>query len=310
MNYRFYDRITRAPEGDGAPPATTTTTTTAPPATTTPPAAGATTTAPPATTTTTPAPPAATTTPAPGTTPPPPPAAGYRPDGLPDHLAGQNDKETIDKLFKSVDGFRRTQAERGEVPAESKAYTLTPSDSIKPYIEKYDSDPVFAATRDLALKHGLTQKQFDGFVSGWIETLSQGDVLGEPYNPDRERAALMPDEKDPAQRTIKVESLVRENIARVTTWKEQGLPDAAAKWLLASMDRAGPNQLTAWIAARGGEATPALSGINAGTAITEQMLNARVADPRGRVGEPKYDPDFAAETTRLYKAKYPDTPRA
>ncbi|MDP2207053.1 MAG: hypothetical protein Q8K65_12195, partial [Alphaproteobacteria bacterium] len=54
----------------------------------------------------------------------------YRPEGLPDHFAGKDDRETIDKLHKAVDGFRKEQGKKG-VPETPDGYELALPDDIK-----------------------------------------------------------------------------------------------------------------------------------------------------------------------------------
>lgn len=236
-------------------------------------------------------------------------AAAYRPEGLPDHLYGASDKETIEKLYKTFDGFRKAQSERGEVPGEAKGYTFEPAEAVKPYMETLESDKFFDRVKGFALKAQIPAKQFGGFINDVLNEMIAGDLVQSPWNPETERAALVPNEKDPAKRATEADRIVRENIALVDQWKAQGLPDDVHKFLTTSLDHAAANKLVDWIAARSNETRPALGGAPT-SGVTEDTLNARIADPRNKVDGPKFDKAFAAETTKMFKAFYGEGSRA
>lgn len=232
------------------------------------------------------------------------PPSPYRPEGLPDHLAGKTDRETIDALFKSFDGFRRAQAERGEAPKDPSGYAFEPSEALKPYADGLAKDPFFDKVKAAAHKHGLPPKIFNGFLNDVMGEMVAGAMVAEPYDPERERAALAPDVKDAGERAKAVDAMVRENIARIAVFQQQGLPEASAKWLVGQLDRAAANQALGFFLSRMGEQAPALGGAAPSGALTDKQLEAMMADPRGRVGDPKYDPAFVQQRTEAFKARY------
>jgi hypothetical protein len=239
------------------------------------------------------------------------PQAGpaFRPDGLPDHLYGATEKETIEKLWKAHAGAREFIGKFGEVPKDPTGYAFEPVDAIKPYVENLDKDPLFEKIRASAHKSGVPAKVFNSFLNDVMAEMVAGDMVQPPFNPEKERAALAPDVADPAERAKAADRIVRENVALLDAWKAQGLPEAVHTGLTSNLDYAWANQLVRYMAGLKNETPPALGGENGG-ALTKAALDARVADARNTVGNPKYDPAFAAETTRQFKAFYGDGPNA
>ena len=116
----------------------------------------------------------------------------YRPSGLPEHYAGASDKETIDKLFGAVNGFRQKQGDAGAVPTNGDGYSFEPSDVLKPYVANFDKDPVYKAVRDIAHKSGITDTQFKAFVPGMLEHLVSSELVGAPVDPKAMLRGLAP----------------------------------------------------------------------------------------------------------------------
>lgn len=235
-------------------------------------------------------------------------AAGYRPDGLPDHLYGSNDQDTLNKLFKAYDGSRQTIAQRGEVPKDPAGYQFEPVEAVKPYAAALDNDPFWGKVKGFAHQAGLPTKAFNAFMNGVMGEMIASELVAEPFNADKERAALVPSEQDPAKRSVEADRIVRENIERVKSWGAQGLPADVQTYLLSGMDRAAVNRLVGWIAGNRTEQAPALPGVTAAPgAVTQMALDVRQRDPRNQINSPKYDPAYAAETTALYKQLYPES---
>lgn len=228
----------------------------------------------------------------------------YRPEGLPDHLFGKTDRETIDALARTVDGFRRAQAERGETPKDAAGYVFEASEALRPYADGLAKDPFFDRVKAAAHKHGLPTKVFNGFLNDIMGEMVAGKMVGEAYDPERERAALMPDVTDAGERTKAVDALVRENIARIAAFQAQGLPEGAAKWMVSQLDRAAANQALGFFLSRMGEQAPALGGQPPSGAMTDKQLDDMMADPRGKAGHAKYDPAFAASRDAAFKARF------
>lgn len=227
----------------------------------------------------------------------------YRPEGLADHLVGGSDQETIDKLSKAYAGARDAIAKAGEVPKDASGYVFQPSDKVKPYAERLDQDPFWSTTKEIALKNHIPAKTFQGFIGDLMEAMVEKNLVAEPFSPEKERAALVPDISDPKARATIADRIIRDNLATIATWKEQGLPEDAAVALASTMDRAATNHLVGWIRDLRGEQPPALNGANV-DATSEAEFNRRMEDPRNDISSPKYDPAFAAETTRIAKDLY------
>lgn len=251
-----------------------------------------------------------------------PPAAGdgqqpppvYRPDGLPDHLFGKSDKETIDHLFKAFGGYRTAEAQRvekyGAIPKELAGYKANLPDDLKAYVPELDKDPVYLGFQKRAHDLGITDKQFDGIVQGFFrDTIEQGGVE-EPYNAEKERDALIPPAEipDPAERAREVDRRSRDAMTYVDVLTSRGLDQASADMVKGWLDTAAGIKFVEFFRTQLRETQPALGGGAAG--ITHADLKTRMADPKNDPRDPKYDSAFAAETTRLYRQVLGNQPRA
>ncbi len=240
--------------------------------------------------------------PDPGAQPPP----SYRPDGLPEHLAGKDERETLDRVFKAYDGARREMAERGSVPKDADGYTFTPSEKLSAFAGSFEKDELFRGIRADALAHKIPDKQFNGFLNAAFERMLEMELVQKPVDLEAELAKLVPDAAkalDAGQQATARERRIRENVAFVDALDEKVLGKDEKIALQSLLDTAAGNRVVEWIKGIGRETPPALGG---GTqeAITPQQLRQRQADPRNQIASPKYDPDFAAETSALYRKHY------
>lgn len=239
----------------------------------------------------------------------PVPSAPYRPEGLPDHLFGANERETLDKLWGAYRPARDTIArlgDLGELPKDAASYTLDLTDAMKPYLPGLDADPVFALVREAAHKSGIRDKQFGPFVSGLMSSLIDGDLIQPPVDLAAEKAALVPPEAaalDDAGKTAAVDGRVRQNHATIQLWSERGMPKESAEALSLMLDTAAGNRAVEWFAAQARGVQPTTGGQPPGS-LSESELNARMRDPRGQVGTSTFDPAFAKETDRLFQTFY------
>lgn len=231
-------------------------------------------------------------------------AAWKAPEGLPEHLAGKDAEETLGKLLGAYKPLRDKLAAAGEVPAEAKGYGFEASEKLAPFTAKLDGDPFYDAVREISHKAGLSTKQFQSVFGGIMEKMVDQGLVAEAYNADKEAASIAPD-VEPAKRAEAADRRIRENLALIDAWKEQGLPEAVVAPLKGVMDRGWANQLVDWIADRSGEVKPALAGKATG-GVSEADLAKRSADPKNQASGPNYDPAFAAETDRLYREFYGD----
>lgn len=120
-------------------------------------------------------------------------AAGtpYRPEGLPDHLFGANDQETIDRLNKAVSGFRQAQ---GDVPDTAEAYKefAQVDDTIKPFMETLTGDKLFDGMTAYAKEAGIPKAQFQGLVTKLMGLGVETGMFEPPIDVGKERELLTP----------------------------------------------------------------------------------------------------------------------
>ncbi len=233
----------------------------------------------------------------------------YRPDGLPDHLFGGNDRETIDKLHKAVSGFRTQQGEAGAVPEKPEGYSFEPSDKLKPYVADFDKDPVYGAVRGIAHKIGMPDKMFKAFVPAILEHFVDGDLVAAPVDPKAMLRDLAPQSlanATDAEKETAGGKRVQDNIAWIDGAKaNKAMPEAVADFFAASA--AGDPRAHAaieWLRGSASEPAPALGGGAGGSGMSESALETRLNDPRNVPGSPQYEPAFARETDDLYKKHY------
>lgn len=230
------------------------------------------------------------------------PSPAYRPEGLPDHLLGKDDRDTLDKVSKAYAGARDAIAKFGSVPEAPEKYAFTPAEAVAPYLPNIAEDPAFKAAQAAAHKHGLGDKQFAGFVNDFMATLVTGGQLDDPFSADKERAIIAPDVQDPAERAKAADKASRDTVAFFDAMQAQGKIDqATADWAKGRTDRGHFIKLVS--ALRVASPGLELGGQGGGAGVTKADLDKRHADPRQ-----KSDPAFQAETNRLYQQLYPDDP--
>ncbi len=233
-------------------------------------------------------------------------ATGYRPDGIPDHLAGPDDKTTIDNLWKAADGFRKAEGERGAVPKDPAGYAFEPSEKIKPFVGDLANDGFFKGVKEAALAAGVTDKQFPKFINNVMEKMLDSGMV-KPVDYAKEMAALLPEAAkslDDAGRKAAVGARISENLAFIEGARKQGMPEDVATALTARLgDDAVGNKAIEWIRAQAREIKPAMGGKSAG-GVSEADLDARVADPRNDPNSSKFDKGFAEETRKQFMTKF------
>jgi hypothetical protein len=232
-----------------------------------------------------------------------PPSGAYRPEGLPDHLYGANDKETLDKVWKMASGFRDRAAVLEAPPKDAAGYEPKWSEKVAPYLGDLSDDKFVQGLRGEALKSGLNNAQFSGFLSGAMELMLDLDLVEKPVDPAVELAKMIPADAlnlPKADQDAAVQRRISTNLLYIDGLVADGLDKNAAESLKAEL--AGYPELHQLVELmRGGAgAKPALGG-SAPAAVTADTLNARTADPRNQWGNAKFDKSFAAETTRMFQ---------
>lgn len=232
----------------------------------------------------------------------------YRPEGLPDHYFGGNDKETIDKLFGAVNGFRTKQGEAGAVPEKPDAYALDASDKLKPYIGNLDKDPVWGKTREIFHKAGITDKQFKATLGPLLEGLIDGGLVAAPIDPKAVLKSMAPETLANGTDEEKIAAgakRVQDNIAWADGAKaNKAIPEDVASFLATSAaDNAAANKLIEWLRGSNSETRPAM-GHSGGSGMSDDAMKARINDPRNNPSSPQYDKAFAAETDQLSRKQW------
>lgn len=230
--------------------------------------------------------------------------AGLSPDFMKPFI-GKTNEETIDSLAKALKGFREEQSKREPVPEKPDAYKPEWSDAVKDMAAGLGDDALFKETMAAAHKAGLTNTQFNTLFNGVFEAMLNLELIDKPVDIEAEKAKLAPPEArdlPPAERDAAIQRRVATNMAFIDSFANAGLDAEAIEALKLEM-AAFPalNQLVELMRQPGMQ--PATGG-KAPAGVTQDAIDARIADERSKFGSPKYDPSFVAETDRMMRQLY------
>lgn len=231
----------------------------------------------------------------------------YRPEGIADHLVGATDRDTIDNLFKAYDGARREMSARGSMPKTADEYGFEPGDALNAYFPEPAKDPGLALARAAALKFGITQPQFQGFIAETLGGMAEAGMFVEPYNPQAEVAKIGEALKAAGEAHGKddIGRVVQQATDFVTVLAEQLKLDEGAKGALSALtDSASGIAALEAIRKSSGEAGIRLGGNAAGQGWTAAKLREAMGDPRYDPQSAKYSADFQKEVDAAYRAFY------
>ena len=123
-------------------------------------------------------------------------STGEMPEGFPEEFwDAENNKVNEQALF---DGLKkqekiakdlRAKMGKGEhkAPESADQYTFEPSESVAEFID--EGDPLVAAAKEIAHKHGLSQEQYAGFMSEISDKMVEvANEMGEEGSPMNEEA--------------------------------------------------------------------------------------------------------------------------
>jgi hypothetical protein len=159
------------------------------------------------------------------------PPAAYYPEGLPETLRGKSDRETIDALWKA-------QAEMPKPPAAATDYKLEIPKELAGYVDP-QNDSVLPLFREVALKNGLTQSQFQNTVVELHQAMAKAGMLQPLVDVGAEYAALGDGAGDRAAQIQKGKERaahVADGINALVT--RQAMPQDLAKELLGNLGSA------------------------------------------------------------------------
>lgn len=230
--------------------------------------------------------------------------APYYPEKLPDHLRGANERETLDKLFGAYSGMREEISKRGTVPKDANEYQLAvPDDVAKVLGSDLSKDRSAQIYRQIALKHGLTDKQAVGLFSDFMSE-QVGAGLIKTVDPRAEArkvlgngAAGLSDDQVMDKAAERWQTLQDQIGGLVANKSINDGMAAAAKQLTNTAD--GMLLLETMFAKMGERGINTGGNGGQGGGITKADLDKRWNDPRTDPRHPQYDKAFADETDRL-----------
>jgi hypothetical protein len=245
-----------------------------------------------------------------GTAPPLP--AGYRPDGLPDHFAGTDDKTTIDNLWKATKGFRDAEATRDVAPKDVAGYTLGEfSAEAKPYAAALEQDKLFEEVKKVAHVAGIPAKAFGAFVPAVFDAFVKAGALEQPIDYEAEKVKLTPNDAkhlDQAGQAAAVAKRVEGNIAFIQAMQTRGLEEPAAKLLLAALpDSYAGNAAIEFFKRQMGEVQPATAAGSPPGAVNAADFDKHLAKPESDSNHPAHRA-WQAERTALAKRIWGEAP--
>jgi hypothetical protein len=114
----------------------------------------------------------------------------YRPEGLPDHLRGKDDRETIDKLFKVAMDLRRKVGQgKDKAPETPDGYAFEAPEGVEIDLTSDANVKLMGLVAEAAHAEGLGQKAAQAFVQKIMAGLPEiAKDAGEP-----DPASQMPD---------------------------------------------------------------------------------------------------------------------
>ncbi|BCH63003.1 hypothetical protein RvVAT039_02190 [Agrobacterium vitis] len=227
----------------------------------------------------------------------------YRPEGLPDHMLGANDQQTIDNMKKALDGYRTRDAD-AKIPDDPKAYSEFSGEvpeTIKVHLETLKGDPLFERMSAKALEHKMSVPAYQAMVQDFLSVSAEMGLLEPPIDTAAEKAALVPEyakHLPEAQQTVAREKRMNENFAyvdqMVAMGKEKGgLSKEAGDFAKAMLgDSARGHEFIEFLRAQGsgGHKGPAMGLPGAGGGNDARAeLSRRSALPENTPGSPKFD---------------------
>jgi|GEM_PF-6795002 len=229
----------------------------------------------------------------------------YRPEGLPDHLLGENDQETINRLFKAVDGYRKEQAKSKNIPEKLDDYKIDlPEDVSNALIRpgKDGKDAYYEAYRSVLYENNIAPSVGEKILVKMFEMLEQNaESANDPEALDNNVDFDFKEfgGKDKAMPLIDgvevwANGLLQQNKLTEKQREEMRL------WMTSSE---GLSLILAMRELSGADPIPAKMEGGAGNSdeITKDKLDARIKDPRYWRDKDKV---FIEETTRMFQELY------
>ncbi|AID30815.2 hypothetical protein MCHK_3008 [Mesorhizobium huakuii 7653R] len=231
----------------------------------------------------------------------------YKPQGIADHLLGQDNNGTIDKLFKAYEGARTELAKGKPAPVKAAEVKFEWSDKVKGSIAP--DDPAIKAFAEIAEQSGFSQEHLAAIPKfldlavdkGWIEKPFDSAGLLTSLAPADFKGTAEEKQAKGGERLTTAENWIKQLDPKSIDDKMKG----ELRLLTTSVDGI---RVVEMFMKSGMNASVSPGGNGGGApAVTKADLDARIADPRNdSTRHDKFNPDFAEETKRLFKQLYPD----
>ncbi|RWN47177.1 MAG: hypothetical protein EOS03_12530 [Mesorhizobium sp.] len=241
-------------------------------------------------------------------------AAGpYRPAGLPDTMFGKDDRETIDKQHKALEGYRQRDSAVPDKPEAYSAFEIDKApEAIRGHLQELAKDPLFGAVAKVAHEEKVPVGVLHKLTSALYAQAAEAGILEAPLDVAAERAALLPEAAKSlpkAQQDAAIEARMQANQDFVTLMQQQGLPkEVADHGLLMLMDTAKGNQLIEFFASKmtGADKAQPFGGAGAGAGVADQRaaLRAEMAAPEMNPQHPKFNRAAYDALDQKYKAMF------
>lgn len=247
----------------------------------------------------------------------PPQNAPYFPENLPDHLKGTNERETLDKMAKALQGYRERDTAR-QVPEKAEAYQAFPDtlpEAVKPHVETLKGDPLFERISAKALELKMPVNDFQTLTTEMLSVAAEMGLMEPPINAEAERAALTPDAAKhlpPEGQRQAREQRMNDNFAfldqMAASTDKAGLPKDNIDFVKAMLgDSAKGHQFIEHIKKMtGGPQGPVFNGQQAanGASDAAKELQRRAMLPENTWGHAKFDQDsynrYIADMKRVH----------
>lgn len=232
----------------------------------------------------------------------------YRPNGMPDHLYGGTNAETIDKLFTENKGFRDAQATMPKAPESADAYAFNWTDRVKGYGAIADDDAVLGKFREIAHEHGYTQGQIDA-IPKIFDFMAEKGMIDQPFDSSKLLKDLAPADFKGSPEEIEAKGGERltaaENFIKQLTPAQGYSDDMKTELRLLTTTPAGIKVIEQ-LRNSGMRTSVSTGGEAQQLNFTKAELDQRTSDPRNDAFGDKYDPNFAAQTREMFKQMFPD----
>lgn len=240
------------------------------------------------------------------------------PQGLPSEFAGTNADETLGKLLGGYNdlntrfgGMREKLSKMPAAPASADLYTFAPDEKLAPYVGDISKSPAFGHARAAALKHGLSQDQFAGFIADVYTPMVDQGILARPFDPAGElkgfQTATGLDAKGTQEALVAAETFAKGLTGQLKDVPESLKNDVNAM-LVAMTDTAAGNVLLRALSGRLAENGIRITGEGGGVGgLTAEDLKKLDADPRiDPRNRDKTDPNqrYDEELRKRYDAAY------